>query len=1046
MAPADNKTFIIDKKLVGGQADVQLTLQGPDNDAVVLAVAKDKSFPDGQISLANIKFSASSGPSIPFSLAGSKDKISFNATADSLFAAGVYDDSAALLKDLSPERDIAAGVDLTVSGAAAKPRYLMIRCGYDVGVTAKGTMALGVGASANFGGSASRTADYGIVHAFQKTDGAHDVVAATIGSWILPSQFESADDIQPGTWIVTEVDGSVAVNVGVQAGYDYSWMRKFPTGELKGDLGLKVHLAANAALGFSANGTFALVLARETGAPVFRLRLYKLAKNGWNFAFNASAGEQVTLPTVFQKGNANDLISAVFGVHVAQLVQDLQTPINPAMISKFIETRGMNEFTDLTGVNPDQILAAGKAKVDQFVNDWNALTNKPATMLAKILSQNKDISDLTTFLKDIQGADQSTVTSTLAKALGDADFFQSPVGQFINSTVLTTPLGAIMGSDEWKTVQTLAGKALNIINGQTLQTLIDYAGKNLGLDVIQNIKTDVDKFSLDSWLQAKLATFLGKDPTAQVVIADVQKVQKTLSALLADAEKFYQMAVQAVQKQYSIALTSTYQKSTTSTALLDVSFDLGQNPDAVTLLQQAINGDMRQILLQKMPGVTLASATLTHDINRQGHSAITMPFIDFSHDDVTDSLASVSPVEDNGRVLVYNLTAQNEDKTHAGFFRASAASDSKLVFGARIPVPAGVTQFSTPAVNYGYTLTKAVKTMGVAQFARDLQPLIDEYMPGVFAGNLNGWVTALDAHINKPSTGMLGQTLYTFDVSLPPAAFQAWFQAPANGKDPRYFAMSKAIQRVLRQMIPYYYFANLANYSGGPDASRVLVYQCLPPMNGFNITDEGQAGTATNDVYFDQEDNRTVPALMNQGGFGDALQTAMNSAYHVLLPISKHAASYYQVNTITIRNITQDVLKPEGSVTPLLRFEARLISAIVQVGQELSKFVADAASAPSAAITQLSRFGDTFVQAFNKNLGGNLVAGSYLRGLGSRLMVEAARALAPDGAIGAPAGMLRLTVFENDAALTVDNMVASNFGNAKVLDKESLVSIVPLSA
>jgi hypothetical protein len=172
---------------------------------------------------------------------------------------------------------------------------------------------------------------------------------------------------------------------------------------------LKVHLAANAALGFSANGTFALVLARETGAPVFRLRLYKLAKNGWNFAFNASAGEQMTLPTVFQKGNANDLISAVFGVHVAQLVQDLQTPINPAMISKFIETRGMNEFTDLTGVNPDQILAAGKAKVDQFVNDWNALTNKPATMLAKILSQNKDISDLTTFLKDIQGADQSTV-------------------------------------------------------------------------------------------------------------------------------------------------------------------------------------------------------------------------------------------------------------------------------------------------------------------------------------------------------------------------------------------------------------------------------------------------------------------------------------------------------------------------------------------------------------------------------------------------------------------------------------------------------------
>jgi hypothetical protein len=96
---------------------------------------------------------------------------------------------------------------------------------------------------------------------------------------------------------------------------------------LKGDLGLKVQLAANAALGFSANGTFALALSRETDAQVFRLRLFKLDKNGWTFAFNASAGEQVTLPDIFQGNNdITDLISAVFGVHIAQLVTDLTDP------------------------------------------------------------------------------------------------------------------------------------------------------------------------------------------------------------------------------------------------------------------------------------------------------------------------------------------------------------------------------------------------------------------------------------------------------------------------------------------------------------------------------------------------------------------------------------------------------------------------------------------------------------------------------------------------------------------------------------------------
>ena len=57
-------------------------------------------------------------------------------------------------------------------------------------------------------------------------------------------------------------------------------MRQLPSGVLKGDLGLKVQLAANAALGFSANGTFAMALSRETAAEVIRLRLFKLDKNG----------------------------------------------------------------------------------------------------------------------------------------------------------------------------------------------------------------------------------------------------------------------------------------------------------------------------------------------------------------------------------------------------------------------------------------------------------------------------------------------------------------------------------------------------------------------------------------------------------------------------------------------------------------------------------------------------------------------------------------------------------------------------------------------
>jgi hypothetical protein len=290
--PQDARTFTIDKKFTGGETDVQLNLEGPDDDVAVLAIVGDSAFPAGQSSLANINFSASTGTSIPFTAGGEKNTVSFKGNASGFFAAGVYDDPSALLKDLSPERDIAAGLDLKSHEGS---RFFMIRCGYDVGASAKGSVALGVGASVNFGGSASRTGDYAVVHRFQSTAGARDVVVSAIESWILPKQFEGPDadgsySIQPGTWIVTEVDGSVALNLGVQAGYDYSWMRQFPSGALKGDLGLKVQFADNAALGFSANGMFAMSFSRETDAAMFRVRLYKLAKDGWNFALNASAG------------------------------------------------------------------------------------------------------------------------------------------------------------------------------------------------------------------------------------------------------------------------------------------------------------------------------------------------------------------------------------------------------------------------------------------------------------------------------------------------------------------------------------------------------------------------------------------------------------------------------------------------------------------------------------------------------------------------------------------------------------------------------------
>jgi hypothetical protein len=198
----------------------------------------------------------------------------------------------------------------------------------------------------------------------------------------------------------------------------------------------------------------------------------------------------------------------------------------------------MKEFQNLTGVSPDELFAKGKAKVDELVADWNALTHKPATMLAAILKKNQDVDKLTAFLEGITSLTpanaEAGVKSLIATAVGSADFFQTSVGQFIESVVPTTALSAVLSDTDWQTVQNLAGKALDIINGQTLQSLIDFATQNLGIDVIQKVQSDVDAFNLDAWLQAKLANFLGSDPTTKLVLADVQKVQGVLKALLAN--------------------------------------------------------------------------------------------------------------------------------------------------------------------------------------------------------------------------------------------------------------------------------------------------------------------------------------------------------------------------------------------------------------------------------------------------------------------------------------------------------------------------------
>src|SRR5262245_18883503 len=115
------------------------------------------------------------------------------------------------------------------------------------------------------------------------------------------------------------------MQLGVQAGYDFSWLREIPGGALKGDIGLRVQMGASAVFGFEAAGKYGVVLAREEADDKLRLRLYKLTKKGWNCALDARVGIQAQLPAFFDRGhNPEDLVAATFGLNENQIIEALR--------------------------------------------------------------------------------------------------------------------------------------------------------------------------------------------------------------------------------------------------------------------------------------------------------------------------------------------------------------------------------------------------------------------------------------------------------------------------------------------------------------------------------------------------------------------------------------------------------------------------------------------------------------------------------------------------------------------------------------------------
>ena len=436
--PINSSKFQLDKTIVapGGSATVDI---GASTDHDVLdAILENKPFPDrpdGKIELGSVDVEAETGKAFAFN--AGQAMIEFHASAEFKTGLGVFNTAADAIGSLqlvdSPQ------LNLSISGSATH-KYLVLLWSYDVNGSFSGSHPIGVLGSVTFGAEAARDSIYAVLHRFPADTDARTAIADTLSSWRLPRHVRTARDLKPGSWLVAEVDGSLAVHISAQLGYDFNMVREAKLLGITRNLGARIDAALQATFGFDVSGRYLLVLGRESAndaSATVRLQLFKQSQKGLNFGLNLSVGitGQNDLPT-----NIDDLVKAVFGVHGLQALRDLhlieqwtdpKTDLSQTA-ARLLNDTGLKLLTAATGIDAEkEFNRARQIVLDEF-KKWDALPEKVSAATWSILSKLGDGADqFKAFLTALADNNSQTRATAFANALQDATFGNTAAGQWL---------------------------------------------------------------------------------------------------------------------------------------------------------------------------------------------------------------------------------------------------------------------------------------------------------------------------------------------------------------------------------------------------------------------------------------------------------------------------------------------------------------------------------------------------------------------------------------------------------------------------------------
>jgi hypothetical protein len=1019
-----NFDFLKNKEFLGmnSAGSIQIT---PSTDAnVYQALIANSRFPEGEIQLGKISLRTQADKAIKFK----KGNVNLNFSGGVESGLAVYQNPQKLLSVLAPDNNTSPAIHFAEE---EENIYSMLKCTYDAKAAAKGSMGLGTAGTVSADIDVRKNALYAIVRSFPNTTGAKDVVANTINSLILPTNVDNIDDLEPGTWLIAEIDGSIAASLGINLGYDFNWVREATLNQLSGDIGLRIQLGVGATLGFGASGKYALVLSRESLNPsdkTIHLRIFKLNKKNWNVAVNASAKVQGDFSN-FLPEKSDDFIAAVLGIQGTQIITDLKAVekwISETDIQGKLAELGKDYiyslFHEVTGIDPVEKYKEAHDKISDLLDKWKQLPNNVVSLLWTLISEETQgkIDDFRKLLKDmVSYTDPQDVKDLMLKELEKIEFFKTPFGKWLESVASQSILSILQNlEDNVKPLKDSAEKTLKIIDKGTVEEMLRNLQKSindkLNVDKIMKIATEADFENIDKLLKQKLSDFLGKT----VDFKKIKEIQDTIKFLMNKRNDIYQKVKTALNKEYDFSLTAGYSKATSEEALVDVNFDFSNGDGTISeLLQQAVDGNFDTLFTQQVEGITLKEAVLSHQVQRQSHLELTMPFLDHKTKSINEALSKVEALDDDGRILLYQLDAS--DRVYS-INKGKSARDSQLAISMEFKDKIdGVRIHSDTHIKYSYSYRMARKNMKVDALNNQISPYIKKYFPNEFGQVNNGtvkksfkeWLIHLDKTMDQIADngdGNLGYTLISLDVSLPKDVMSGWFNAPAKkSKEFRnYEIMAHRLQKKLRELVPFYYFQDLTNYRNRIPAAVLLVYSSLPPLP----------------LDWDWPDKKTREELIiNETTKSPSLALNVEKVYQQLQEAGLFdIAELYKPEKGTYDEIINRTLRDDIHFITLLAAEDSVIETAYEAGLEMAKFKETSEESPAKALKLLAEFGAKLTRGFHKKIH-NVYNRHLLRPLGTFLMIEAAATFDPDIADTQPSVMLELDFLKSNSSFKLEN-------------------------